>query len=107
MATRNAVTGFGGAVGATDARHEVTELLSRWNQGDVAARDTLIPLVYDELRRVAKKNLIGQRSGHTLQATALVHEAYLRLVNRKSAYWQDRTHSFALAAQIQMRQNPD
>jgi hypothetical protein len=64
-------------------------------------------LVYDELRRVAKKNLIGQRSDHTLQATALVHEAYLRLVNRKSAYWQDRTHSFALAAQIQMGQNPD
>jgi RNA polymerase sigma factor (TIGR02999 family) len=77
--------------------------LSRWNDGDVAARDALIPLVYDELRRVAKKNLAGQRSDHTLQATALVHEAYLRLVNRKAANWQGRTHFFALAAQM-MRQ---
>ena len=69
----------------------------------MAARDALIPLVYDELRRVAKKNLAGQRSDHTLQATALVHEAYLRLVNRKAANWQGRTHFFALAAQM-MRQ---
>jgi RNA polymerase sigma factor (TIGR02999 family) len=93
---------LGGAVDATDARHDVTELLARWNQGDIAARDALIPIVYDELRRVAKKNLAGQRSDHTLQATALVHEAYLRLVNRK-AHWRDRTHFFALAAQM-MRQ---
>lgn len=69
----------------------------------MAARDALIPLVYDELRRVAKKNLAGQRSDHTLQATALVHEAYLRLVSRKAANWQGRTHFFALAAQM-MRQ---
>jgi RNA polymerase sigma factor (TIGR02999 family) len=94
---------LGGAVGATDARHDVTELLVRWNQGDVAARDALIPIVYDELRRVAKRKLAGQRSDHTLQATALVHEAYLRLVNRKAAQWRDRTHFFALAAQM-MRQ---
>jgi len=90
-------------VGGTDSRDGVTELLSRWNDGDVAARDALIPLVYDELRRVAKKHLAGQRSDHTLQATALVHEAYLRLVNRKAANWQGRTHFFALAAQM-MRQ---
>jgi RNA polymerase sigma factor (TIGR02999 family) len=89
-------------VGGTDSRDGVTELLSRWNDGDVAARDALIPLVYDELRRVAKKNLAGQRD-HTLQATALVHEAYLRLVNSKAANWQGRTHFFALAAQM-MRQ---
>jgi RNA polymerase sigma-70 factor (ECF subfamily) len=69
----------------------------------MAARDALIPLVYDELRRVAKKNLAGQRSDHTLQATALVHEAYLRLVKRKPANWQGRSHFFALAAQM-MRQ---
>ncbi len=87
----------------THSRNGVTELLSRWNDGDTAARDALIPLVYDELRRVAKKNLAGQRSDHTLQATALVHEAYLRLVNRKPANWQGRTHFFALAAQM-MRQ---
>ena len=86
-----------------ESRGGVTELLSRWNEGDLAARDALIPLVYDELRRVAKKNLAGQRSDHTLQATALVHEAYLRLVNRKAANWQGRTHFFALAAQM-MRQ---
>ncbi|MGA2347849.1 MAG: sigma-70 family RNA polymerase sigma factor [Candidatus Sulfotelmatobacter sp.] len=90
-------------MGETPSRDGVTELLSRWNDGDIAARDALIPLVYDELRRVAKKNLAGQRSDHTLQATALVHEAYLRLVNRKAANWQGRTHFFALAAQM-MRQ---
>jgi RNA polymerase sigma factor (TIGR02999 family) len=90
-------------VGEIPSRDGVTELLSRWNDGDIAARDALIPLVYDELRRVAKKNLAGQRSDHTLQATALVHEAYLRLVNRKAANWQGRAHFFALAAQM-MRQ---
>jgi RNA polymerase sigma factor (TIGR02999 family) len=94
---------LGGSVGGTDSRDGVTELLVRWNDGDLAARDALIPLVYDELRRVAKKNLAGQRSDHTLQATALVHEAYLRLVNRKAANWQGRVHFFALAAQM-MRQ---
>ena len=62
-----------------------------------------MPLVYDELRRIARKNLSGQRSDHTLQATALVHEAYLRLVNRKAVNWQGRAHFFALSAQM-MRQ---
>jgi RNA polymerase sigma factor (TIGR02999 family) len=81
----------------------ITELLTRWNGGDIAARDTLIPLVYDELRRVARRNIARQRGNHTLQATVLVHEAYLRLANRKQAQWQDRTHFFALAAQM-MRQ---
>jgi RNA polymerase sigma factor (TIGR02999 family) len=90
-------------VDGTHARDGVTELLARWSQGDVAARDALMPLVYDELRRVARKNLAGQRSNHTLQATALVHEAYLRLVNQKQAQWQGRAHFFALAAQA-MRQ---
>ena len=90
-------------MGATDSRDEVTALLERWNQGDLAARDALIPLVYDELRRVAKKNLASQRSDHTLQATALVHEVYLRLVDRKAGPWQGRTHFFALAANM-MRQ---
>jgi RNA polymerase sigma factor (TIGR02999 family) len=90
-------------VAGTNDRDGVTELLDRWNQGDVAARDALMPLVYDELRRVARRKLAGQHSDHTLQATALVHEAYMRLVNRKQAQWQDRTHFFALAAQM-MRQ---
>jgi RNA polymerase sigma factor (TIGR02999 family) len=87
----------------THARDGVTELLARWSQGDVAAREALMPLVYDELRRVARRKLAGQRSNHTLQATALVHEAYMRLVNRKQTHWQDRAHFFALAAQM-MRQ---
>jgi len=90
-------------VGPGDSRDEVTTLLERWNQGDLAARDALIPLVYNELRRVAKKNLASQRSDHTLQATALVHEVYLRLVDRKAGQWQGRTHFFALAANM-MRQ---
>lgn len=81
----------------------VTDLLVRWNEGDLASRDALMPLVYDELRRIARKNLSGQRSDHTLQATALVHEAYLRLVNRKAVNWQGRAHFFALSAQM-MRQ---
>lgn len=90
-------------MGPGDSRDEVTTLLERWNQGDLAARDALIPLVYNELRRVAKKNLASQRSDHTLQATALVHEVYLRLVDRKAGQWQGRTHFFALAANM-MRQ---
>jgi RNA polymerase sigma factor (TIGR02999 family) len=90
-------------VGDKDTGHDVTKLLARWNQGEIAARDALIPLVYDELRRVARRNLAGQPSGHTLQATALVHEAYLRLVRRDSANFQNRVHFFAMAAQM-MRQ---
>jgi RNA polymerase sigma factor (TIGR02999 family) len=93
----------GVCVDAPRARKDVTELLARWNDGDVAARDALIPLVYNELRRLAKRHLAGQRSSHTLQATALVHEAYLRLVSRKPAQLQNRGHFFALAAQM-MRQ---
>ncbi len=83
--------------------YPVTDLLSRWSGGDAAAGDALVPIVYDELRRIARKCLAGQRSGHTLQPTALVHEAYLRLVNRGSAPWQNRAHFFAMAARM-MRQ---
>jgi RNA polymerase sigma factor (TIGR02999 family) len=81
----------------------VTELLTRWNSGDVSARDALVPLVYGELRRIARRCLAGQRSGHTLQPTALVHEAYLRLIRCDSVAWHDRVHFFAMAAQM-MRQ---
>jgi len=81
----------------------VTQLLSRWNQGDSAARDALVAIVYQELRRVARKCLASQSSDHTLQPTALVHEAYLRLVNAGSVNWQSRVHFFAVAATI-MRQ---
>ena len=83
--------------------YAVTELLARWSGGDSAARDAIVPLVYQELRRLARKCLAGQRSDHTLQPTALVHEAYLRLVKAHSTEWQNRVHFFAVAAQV-MRQ---
>lgn len=81
----------------------MTELLTRWRNGDVAARDALVPLVYDELRRIARRCLAGQKRNYTLQPTALVHEAYLRLTKHDSIDWQDRKHFFAMAAQM-MRQ---
>ena len=81
----------------------VTELLARWSNGDISARDALIPLVYDELRRIARRCLTSQSSSHTLQPTALVHEAYLRLARHDHVDWQGRAHFFAMAAQM-MRQ---
>ena len=83
--------------------HEVTELLLSWRQGDAAALDRLIPVVYDELRRVARHRLQGEPPGHTLQSTALVHEVYLRLVEVDRMTLTSRTHFFALAARL-MRQ---
>jgi RNA polymerase sigma factor (TIGR02999 family) len=83
--------------------HEVTSLLLSWREGDVAAFDRLVPLVYDELRRVARRHLRGEPPGHTLQVTALVHEVYLRLVDVNRMRLSSRTHFFALAARL-MRQ---
>jgi RNA polymerase sigma factor (TIGR02999 family) len=80
--------------------NEVTALLVRWNKGDAEAREALVPLVYEELRRVARKCLAANRHDHTLQGTALVHEAYLRLVGRTSVHWQDRAHFFAVASRL-------
>jgi RNA polymerase sigma factor (TIGR02999 family) len=79
---------------------EVTRLLLRWSQGDTTAREALVPLVYEELRRVARHCLAGQRLDHTLQSTALVHEAYLRLVGRSTVHWEGRVHFFAVAARL-------
>jgi RNA polymerase sigma factor (TIGR02999 family) len=79
---------------------QVTELLIRWSEGNAAARDELIPLVYGELRRLARHCLASQRQNHTLQSTALVHEAYLRLVDCNSVHWQSRAQFFALAAKL-------
>ena len=81
---------------------EVTRLLRKWRDGDKDAMDTLLPLVYEELRRVARNYLIGEAPGHTLQTTALVHEAYLRLVKAEIP-WQDRVHFFAVAASSMRR----
>jgi RNA polymerase sigma factor (TIGR02999 family) len=82
---------------------EVTELLRRWSGGDVAARESLVPLVYDELRRLARYYLASQRSDHTLQSTAISHEAYLRLAGRDNVHWENRSHFFAVAAQLMRR----
>ena len=78
----------------------VTELLLNWRQGDQDAREQLIPLVYGELRRVARRYLRQERPDHTLQSGALVHEVYLRLLGRKTPQWESRAHFFAVAAQL-------
>ena len=78
----------------------VTKLLHGWRQGDREALDSLLPLVYDELRRVARHQLQNERLDHTLQSAALVHEAYLRLVGQEAPEWQNRAHFFAVAAQL-------
>jgi len=81
---------------------DVTVLLRQWSHGDHQALDRLIPLVYEELRRVAHRRLAGERTGHTLQTTALVHEAYGRLAEADLS-WEDRAHFFALAARTMRR----
>ena len=81
----------------------VTELLLAWSEGDKAALDELMPVVYDELRQLAKNHLSRERPDHTLQTTALVHEAYLRLVDQKSMNWQNRAQFFGIAAQMMRR----
>lgn len=82
---------------------EVTQLLLAWNSGDEAALDKLIPLVYEELRQVAKRYMRREREGHTLQTAALVNEVYLRLIDAKNVRWQDRAHFFAISAQLMRR----
>jgi len=82
---------------------EITGILFRWSQGDEHALDSLTPLVYRDLRRLAARLLRDERSGHTLQPTALVNEAYLKLAGQAKVQWQNRTHFFAVAARA-MRQ---
>lgn len=82
---------------------DVTELLLEWQQGDRAALDRLTPLVYDELRRIAHRYMQRERGGHTLETTALVNEAYLRLVGQQKIEWQNRAHFFAVTAQVMRR----
>jgi len=83
--------------------HEVTQLLLAWSAGDRAALDRLMPLVYDELHRLAKSYMHRERAGQTLQTTALIHEVYLRLIDASQVQWQDRAHFFGVAARA-MRQ---
>ena len=81
----------------------ISGLLADWGRGDEKARDALIPVVYDELRRIARRHLWNERQDHTLQSAALVNEAYLRLARQKVPHWQNRAHFFGVSAQL-MRQ---
>jgi RNA polymerase sigma-70 factor (ECF subfamily) len=88
---------------STSSPKEVSQLLVAWRGGDKKALDRLTPLVYGELRRLAKHYMRGERMGHTLQATALVNEAYMRLIDYRKMQWQNRAHFFAVAAQLMRR----
>jgi RNA polymerase sigma-70 factor (ECF subfamily) len=87
---------------APSAQH-VTGLLQAWSQGNDAALEELVPLVHKELRRLARRCMFGERPGHTLQTTALVNEAYMRLVNYQNVNWQNRAHFFAISSQLMRR----
>ena len=84
----------------TPSRQDVTDLLVEWGKGDQEALNQLMPLVYDELHRLAGRHLRHERPGHTLQTTALVHEAYLKMVDQKNMTWQNRVQFFAASAQV-------
>ena len=86
-----------------DSRNDISELLVAWGDGDEAALERLMPLVYDELKRLAHRYMRGERVGHTLQTTALVNEAYLRLAKWKDVHWQNRAQFFAVSAQMMRR----
>jgi RNA polymerase sigma factor (TIGR02999 family) len=84
----------------TVSPQEITRLLFDWSQGDKAALDKLTPLVYAELRQIARRQMSRERADHTLQATALVNEAYLKIAGQGNSHWQSRTHFFAVCAQV-------
>src|SRR5687767_1491163 len=85
------------------SQERVSRLLAAWASGDPAAREQLVPIVYQELRRLAHHHMRRERAGHTLQTTALVNEVYLRLAGIDGLQWQDRTHFFAMAATLMRR----
>jgi RNA polymerase sigma factor (TIGR02999 family) len=87
----------------TDGSEDVAQLLADWAAQDPKALDRLVPLVYDELRRLAHYHMHGERAGHTLQTTALVNEVYLRLAGIKGLQWRDRAHFFAMAGTLMRR----
>ena len=87
----------------TPSSDDVTQLLIAWGKGDESARDQLMPLVYEELHRLAHRHIRKERPGHTLQTSALVNEAFVRLVDQKDVHWQNRAHFFAIAAQMMRR----
>src|SRR5687767_6618381 len=85
------------------SQQEVTQLLQRWSGGDPEALEKLTPVIYSELHRIAKRYMNRERDGHTLQTTALVNEAYLRLIDWKTAKWENRAHFFGVSAQLMRR----
>jgi RNA polymerase sigma factor (TIGR02999 family) len=88
---------------AEPKQREITQILREWSEGKQEAFDELIPLVYQELHRQAARYLRRERANHTLQPTALIHEAYLKLIDQRNAKWESRTHFFAIAAQAMRR----
>ena len=86
-----------------ELQHEVTQILHDWSGGDRLAPERLMPFVYDELRRLARAFLFKERGGHTLQPTALVHEAYVRLVDQTRVNWQNRAHFYGIASSMMRR----
>lgn len=85
------------------AKHSITRMLQEWNNGNREVINDLMPLVYDELHHQAKRYLRRERQDHTLQTTALIHEAYLKLIDQRNVEWKSRTHFFAIAAQAMRR----
>lgn len=85
------------------SRNDVTELLTAWSNGNQAARDQLMSVVYDELHRLARRYMRRESPDHTLQTSALLNEAFLRLVDQKNVHWQNRAHFFGIAAQMMRR----
>jgi RNA polymerase sigma-70 factor, ECF subfamily len=88
---------------STDITNEITDLLLAWNHGEDAALDKLVPLVEVELRRLARSYMRRERAGHTLQTTALINEAYVRLINARRVSWHNRAHFFGIAARVMRR----
>jgi len=88
---------------AEKPQHQITQLLAEWSGGNQAALDELYPLVYEELHRLARRYMSRERRGHTLQTTALINEAYVRLVDQRNVRWANRSHFFAISAQIMRR----
>jgi RNA polymerase sigma factor (TIGR02999 family) len=86
-----------------DSNQDVTQLLRKWSDGDTAALEELTPVIYAELHRMAKRYIGRERQGHTLQTTALVNEAYIRLIDWKNAKWENRAHFFGVSAQLMRR----
>jgi len=84
-------------------QHQITQLLAEWSDGNQSALDKLYPLVYEELHRLARRYMSRERKGHTLQTTALINEAYVRLVDQRNVHWANRSHFFAISAQIMRR----